>query len=58
MDLRDENTDRLERIEEKLDVLSEDHRYMMKQLGRFQGIVYGLLAGYGLAWLLIHLDWF
>ena len=58
MDLRDENTYRLERIEEKLEVLSEDHRYMMKRHGRLQGRIYGLLAAYGLAWLFNHLNWF
>ena len=36
------NTEQLERIEQKLDELSENQVYMMKQHGRFQGAVYGV----------------
>ena len=56
--MKETNTEQLERIEQKLDELSENQVYMMKRHGRFQGVVYGLLGGWTLAWLTGYLDLF
>ena len=52
------NTEQLERIEQKLDDLQENQVYIMKEHGRFQGAVYGVVGGWTLAWLIGYLNLF
>jgi hypothetical protein len=58
MDSRVPNTDQLDRLESKLDELLDNQAYINKSDARFQGVVYGLLGGYGLAILTSYLGWF
>lgn len=58
MDSQEPNANQLDRLEQKLDELIDNQEYMMKRHGRFQGAVYGLLGGYGIALLTNYLGWF
>ena len=58
MNPQDLSIDQLDRLEQKLDELIDNQEYMMKRHGLFQGAVYGLLGGYGIALLTSYLGWF
>lgn len=58
MDSQEPNPNQLDRLEQKLDELIDNQVHMMKEHGRFHGLVYGALIAIGLMWLTNYLGWF
>ena len=57
MESQEPDANQLDRLEQKIDELIDNQEWMMKRHGTFQGIVYGLLGGYGIALLTNYLGW-